>query len=267
MEKYALLDTDFISKACSVTDDCNHKLIDVVLSMPSYTFFVHKKIEKELSCYDEHISEWMQEMQDKGKITVLSDRDIIDGLSSVLAGLSCAAYTMFLKNACDSFSGSCFARLYSELDSVDCYDISADEYLNILHRLDCEAGNKNSLGEIRTFVLLQYMKMMYEKKVYVFCSDDRDARNSSASFEDIRCISLVSLFARLKKETGWTLSEAKPFIESYVSFCRDHHQLTFRVIESSETGRFVRVPCEQVLTEIFEDKFVELKNGMLRYRS
>lgn len=48
MEKYALLDTYFISRAGSVTDGCNHKLIDVVLSMPSYTFFAY---EKNCNCF------------------------------------------------------------------------------------------------------------------------------------------------------------------------------------------------------------------------
>lgn len=37
-------------------------------------------------------------------------------------------------------------------------------------------------------------------------------------------------------------------------------------MEASEVKRIKRVPCKQVLQEIFEGKFIELKNGMLRYK-
>ena len=45
-----------------------------------------------------------------------------------------------------------------------------------------------------------------------------------------------------------------------------HHQTTFRVMEASEVRRLQRIPCRQVLQEIFNGKFIELKNGMLRYK-
>ena len=40
----------------------------------------------------------------------------------------------------------------------------------------------------------------------------------------------------------------------------------FRVMEASEVRRLQRIPCRQVLQEIFNGKFIELKNGMLRYK-
>ena len=39
-----------------------------------------------------------------------------------------------------------------------------------------------------------------------------------------------------------------------------------RVMEASEVRRLQRIPCRQVLQEIFDGKFIELKNGMLRYK-
>lgn len=51
-----------------------------------------------------------------------------------------------------------------------------------------------------------------------------------------------------------------------VAFYQDHHQTTFRVMEASEVRRLQRIPCRQVLQEIFDGKFIELKNGMLRYK-
>ena len=102
--------------------------------------------------------------------------------------------------------------------------------------------------------------------IYVFCSDDKNARNGATNFEDVRCISLVSVFSRLKEESNWTLADAEPYIESLIAFYQDHHQTTFRVMEASEVRRLQRIPCRQVLQEIFDGKFIELKNGMLRYK-
>lgn len=90
--------------------------------------------------------------------------------------------------------------------------------------------------------------------------------NGATNFEDVRCISLVSVFSRLKEESNWTLADAEPYIESLIAFYQDHHQTTFRVMEASEVRRLQRIPCRQVLQEIFDGKFIELKNGMLRYK-
>ena len=37
-------------------------------------------------------------------------------------------------------------------------------------------------------------------------------------------------------------------------------------MKKSEVKRIKRVPCKQVLQEIFERKFIELKNGMLYHK-
>lgn len=70
----------------------------------------------------------------------------------------------------------------------------------------------------------------------------------------------------LKEEANWTFEDAEPYIESLIAFYQDHHQTTFRVMEASEVRRLQRIPCRQVLQEIFNGKFIELKNGMLRYK-
>ena len=141
MKRYALLDTDFISKTHSVQDDGGNHLIDRVMELPEYEFFCHAQIVTELNRY-----------------------------------------------------------------------------------------------------------------------------NGATNFEDVRCISLVSVFSRLKEESNWTLADAEPYIESLIAFYQDHHQATFRVMEASEVRRLQRIPCRQVLQEIFDGKFIELKNGMLRYK-
>jgi hypothetical protein len=48
-EKYALLDTDFISKMHMVRKDDNNRLIDKIMAMPNYLFYCHEQIRIELS--------------------------------------------------------------------------------------------------------------------------------------------------------------------------------------------------------------------------
>ena len=47
-EKYALLDTDFISKMHLIRKDEQNKLIDKIMAMPNYLFYCHKQISIEL---------------------------------------------------------------------------------------------------------------------------------------------------------------------------------------------------------------------------
>lgn len=49
MEKYALLDTDFISKTHFIQGNTEKSLSDLVVEMPGYCFFCHSQIIKELS--------------------------------------------------------------------------------------------------------------------------------------------------------------------------------------------------------------------------
>ena len=192
--------------------------------------------------------------------------EILESLSHVRGPLACATYTQMLKLACDVFSKDYFSEHYRALEDADYTAISREDYLKELERLDIEVGKKNNLGEIKSFVLLQVLSVMLGEQIYVFCSDDRNARNGATNFEDVRCISLVSVFSRLKEEANWTFEDAEPYIESLIAFYQDHHQTTFRVMEASEVRRLQRIPCRQVLQEIFNGKFIELKNGMLRYK-
>lgn len=52
MKRYALLDTDFISKTHSVQDDGGNHLIDRVMELPGYEFFCHAQIVAELNRYN-----------------------------------------------------------------------------------------------------------------------------------------------------------------------------------------------------------------------
>ena len=208
----------------------------------------------------------MREKIKTQKIKSYTDQEILETLALVRGSLACATYTQMLKLACDAFSKDYFSEHYRALEDADYATISNEDSLKELQLLDIEVGKKNNLGEIKSFVLLQVLSVMLGEQIYVFCSDDKNARNGATNFEYVRCISLVSVFSRLKEEANWTIDDAESYIEALVEFYQEHNQVTLRVMESSESGRLQRVPCGQVLREIFEEKLLELKNGMLRYK-
>lgn len=53
MEKYALLDTDFISKTHFIQGNTEKSLSDLVVEMPGYCFFCHSQIINELSRHNQ----------------------------------------------------------------------------------------------------------------------------------------------------------------------------------------------------------------------
>ena len=61
MKRYALLDTDFISKTHSVQDDGGNHLIDQVIELPGYEFFCHAQIVTELNRYNADAPIWLSE--------------------------------------------------------------------------------------------------------------------------------------------------------------------------------------------------------------
>ena len=231
MKRYALLDTDFISKTHSVQDDGGNHLIDRVMELPGYEFFCHAQIVTELNRYNADTPIWLSEKIGAQKIKSYTDQEILESLSLVRGPLACATYTQMLKLACDAFSRDYFSEHYRALEDADYATISNEDYLKELQLLDIEVGKKNNLGEIKSFVLLQVLSVMLGEQIYVFCSDDKNARNRATNFEDVRCTSLVSAFSRLKEEANWVIDDAEPYIEALVEFYQEHNQVILRVME------------------------------------
>lgn len=101
MKRYALLDTDFISKTHSVQDDGGNHLIDRVMELPEYEFFCHAQIVTELNRYNADAPIWLREKIGAQKIKSYTDQEILESLSLVRGPLACATYTQMLKLACD----------------------------------------------------------------------------------------------------------------------------------------------------------------------
>ena len=266
MGKYALLDTDIISKTYSIQGESGKCLADLIVDMPRYFFFCHSQIIEELSRHNQQAIGWLQDKIKEQRILCCTDEIILDELEKIRGGFACSTYALMLKDACDVFSRSYFIKHFQTIEDFDFMNSTKMGYLDTLQKADREVGKYNSLGEIKTYVLLQLLSLMKGEQVYVFCSDDKDARNGAAGFDNVRCISTLSAFLRLKKEIMWTYDSAEPYIDSYVQFCLKHNQQTFRVMEASNAARIQKVPCRQALEEIFQDRFVELQNGVLRYR-
>lgn len=143
---------------------------------------------------------------------------------------------------------------------------SQADFIQQLLACDAAIGIGSNLGEIKSYVLLQLLYLLYGENIYIFCSDDRNARKGALGFYGVRCISVLSLFLRLQRSIGWQRDDADPYVQSLLAMCKEHHQTTFRIIESSPEARTCRVTCSQVMDEIWEGRFIELRNGLLQYR-
>lgn len=262
--KCALLDTDFISKAYCIMDNDGNRLIDRILELPGYEFFCHSQIVLELEKHDDATLSWIKKRVHGGTITCCSDEDVLSLLSGVYGPLACSGYTQMLSSSCAVFSREFFSLYFHELEDIDYSSVAEQEYLGKIRKLDSGVEHRNNMGEIKTFILLQVLSLLSDESVKVFCSDDRDARNGAIYFGNVQCISLLSVFSRLKKN-GWTIADAEQYISSYISLCEEHSQTSFRVVEQGDVGRIIRMPIRKVLEGIFAGDFLELRNGMLKY--
>ena len=262
-DRIALLDTDFISKAFRSCTETEH-LIDRVLLFPGYRFYCHRQILEELERHFTGPKEWLNLKIQEKMVICYTDEEILDELQNVY-GLSCYLFYMqFLKDACDAYGKDYFLTHYEELSAFNSIGIEKSEFLKALEKGDQSIGEHHDLGEIKTAVLFQMLSNFYGEQVYVFCSDDRRARNGMTQFSGISCLSILTVFWWLCKKCDLPRESVQPFYDSYVASLADT-QTCFYVVEKSPIGRFIRVPCSQVLNDLYSDKFQTLRNGMLKY--
>lgn len=266
-DKYALLDTDFISKMHIIQKDAGNHLIDRIMELPGYQFFCHSQIRTELLRHNvSGAMEWLENKISMGRITCYSDEDILDELEPFYGGMVVVLYVNLLQKACQAYAQGYYEDNFKELQKIDYSNVTKRDFLEKL-KADCAAiGVGKNLGEIKTYVLVQMLSIMLGEQIYVFCSDDRNARSGIVSIGGVKCISVLSAFVRLKKECNFGQKEAKDYIKSWLDFCAEHKQTTFKVQENSRVLRMCKVPCEQVMKEIYEDKLEETCTGYLRYK-
>lgn len=268
MRRLVLLDTDFISKTHIVRIDDNNHLIDRVLDLPECSFICHEQTGVELRRHNSHAPEWLDEKIKSGEIEQYTDERILKEMTGLYFNAGLYQHTALLKTACEAFDNDYFQEHFKELGELNYTHISLSEYLSLLKCLDNRIGEGNNLGEIKEYVLLQWLNIQNEEPVFYFCSDDKDARNGVLAVDGIKiqCISLASAFEHLRKKGVLTTENAEPYIQAALDYYNNFKQENIHVIEASPVGRHLRVPCEQVLREIFEGAFMELPNGYLKYR-
>ncbi len=110
------------------------------------------------------------------------------------------------------------------------------------------------------------LKIKFGEQVYVFCSDDKNARSGIVSLGGVRCISILSAFMRLDVEGILHRKDAEPYIQTYLDECHKHKQTTFKVYNASRQMQMIKIPCEQVIEDMYAGKLELLQNGNLRYK-
>ncbi|MDO4276188.1 MAG: hypothetical protein Q4D16_21170 [Eubacteriales bacterium] len=266
-EKYALLDTDFVSKMYLIRKDDQNKLIDLIMSMPNYSFFCHEQIKVELLRHNIAGSpEWFTKQVEDKIISLYNDEMIMDELENLVGTSSVAEYCNLLKNGCEAYREGYFEEKFVRVSQIKIPEIGREEFLTLLEE-DCdEIGPGQNLGELKSYVLLQVLNRKYGQQLYVFCSDDKNARNGVVTIDGVRCISVLSSFVRLQKEIEFDRQTAQPYIDSYLVMCFAQGQVAFKIQDSSKERRMCKVPCEDVFALMFEGKIEELQNGNLRYK-
>ncbi|MBR1710486.1 MAG: hypothetical protein IJ719_16940 [Clostridia bacterium] len=90
--------------------------------------------------------------------------------------------------------------------------------------LDGKIGEGNNLGEIKEYVVLQWMNRLNGEQAFYFCSDDRNARNGILSVDgvSVQCISIPSVFQRLINEGVFTVKDARAYTDGAVNYYPTH---------------------------------------------
>lgn len=266
-EKYALLDTDFISKTHLIRKDDRNKMIDRIMEMRGYRFYCHEQIQTELNRHNiGNSSEWLEARIYDRSVHCVTDEEMLGELHIIYSDSAEAMYANMLKNGCEAYQKGYFEEKFKHVQALDYTEISRDVFLQEL-KADCdEIGAGNNLGELKSYVLLQMLYSKLGQQIYIFSSDDQNARRGIVSLGGVRCISVLSAFIRLNKDGNLSREDAEPYIQAYIEECRKRNQTTFRVYDASKEMRMCRVSCEQVIEEMYTGKLELLQNGSLRYR-
>ena len=266
-QKYALLDTDCISKTHQIRKDDENKMIDRIMEMQGYRFYCHEQIKIELARHNMgNASEWLNAKILDGTIRCASDKEIIDELHTIYSDSAEAMYANMLRNGCEAYRKGYFEENFKRLQESDYLTISKESFLQELEADCCEIGAGKNLGELKSYVLLQMLSTKLGEQIYVFCSDDKNARNGIVSLGGARCISILTAFIRLNKDGNLSKRDAEPYIQAYLDECRKHKQTAFKIHDASKQMRMCKVPCEQVIEEMYAGKLEVLQNGNLRYK-
>lgn len=259
--KYAILDTDFVFKINIVCDNDGRPLADRVMAFPEYEFYCHEKLVEELGHHGtREAKHWLQDRIDDGSIRKCSDRDILDMLYRTLGNQCYSRYMTYLKTSCDVYNRNYFKGNYAALMDNP---VNREQFVEVLKSCDKAIGSGNHLGEKKAYVLLQALRFVKGDNVYLFCSDDFQARSGLDADGDIRCVSLMAVFMKLRNQKV-PQEKAEEYFNSFVMWCNGNGQTQIHVWRSQGRG-MVRTTYDlsDVLEGIYQGKFRLMKNGDL----
>lgn len=266
--KYAILDTDFVSKANIIKAD-NRVLADEVLEFPGYKFYCHQKMKEELGDHGTRPSKiWLDNRIKSGVIQLYTDERIINELHKEIGDNCYIYYRSFLKDGCDMFDSGFYSEFFGDLDKWLENKSRSKDFLSVLRSCEAKIGHQRSYGEVKAYVLLRTIQFLYSGPVFIFCSDDQNARKGFANTAQIPCISILSVFCKLKL-LGKTIEETHGFYQSFTDWClkRDNPQTTVKVWAFKEGSyKRARVPIEGILKDIYADVYEVRKDGDLQRR-
>lgn len=267
--KYAILDTDFVSKANIIRNN-DYVLADEVLAFPGYRFFCHQKTKEELSNHGTGDAQnWLEKKIDEGAIICYDDRRIISELSAAVGDYSYSYFMSFLKSGCDMIRSDYYSDYFGELDEwFETGNHDEDGFISVLALCEKTIGHRNSYGEVKAFVLLKSISFLKNAEAYIFCSDDFGARQGFANAALVPCISILSVFLKLWI-LGKAYEEVQSFYQSFVDCCknRENPQLVVRVwMLDKGSNKRVRVSIENLLDEIYAGKYQARLDGDLQMK-
>ncbi|MCD8083122.1 MAG: hypothetical protein LUE86_06360 [Clostridiales bacterium] len=262
-KKYAILDTDFVSKSNIIMADSGQVLADRILEFPEYQFFCHEMMAEELNRHGTRMSQsWLQDKISNGAIEEYTDGDILDLLSVEVGGECYSMYLHFLKISCDIYEKQYFEEKYASLFALMNHPITKQDFLDELKKCDDKIGVRQSLGEKKAYVLLQAFRFIKGDQVFLFCSDDFGARCAMAYMACIPCISIAAVFMKLRN-MGISKTEAAPYFQSYIEWCNRHNQTQMYVWKLNGAKRRVKKDLQDVFDGLYKDEFSLMINGDL----
>lgn len=266
-QKYAILDTDFVSKANIIKTE-NHVLADEVLAFPGYSFFCHQKMKEELEDHGGREAQaWLESKIESGEIVCYSDDKILSEMSRYIQNSCFSYYRSFLKQGCNIFDTEFYSQYFLSLDEMmDAGEYDQELFLTVLHSCENQIGHQKSYGEIKAYVLAQTIKFLYHTEAYIFCSDDFGARQGFANGAQIPCISILSVFLKFYL-MGKMMGEVEPYFQSFLRWCFDRKNPQTHVkvwIFKDGSNKREKVPLEFVLHDIYEGLYYARKDGDLQ---
>ena len=146
-QKYAILDTDFVSKANIIKTE-SHVLADEVLAFPGYSFFCHQKMKEELADHGKRDAQvWLKNKIESGEIVCYSDDKILSEMSRYIHNSCFSYYRSFLKQGCDIFSAEFYNQYFMPLDEMmDSEEYDQERFLTVLRSCENQIGHQKSYG-------------------------------------------------------------------------------------------------------------------------